>query len=1525
MHKLKNVIKIAILILLVIFIVISPSYSTINTTYPTKQTGSPLEIINKGDTIDKWSNAAAGPTDDFFNFRVEDFMYWLRGGSGNRIKTSNSGKADYKLPGVYCCEATGDGESGSRTGYFPHAVVDLMPDGIARIVTLHAGGKYQTATTSLSSNPAQFPYIQYMAYAAIKAKNNQSWKRKLLAIAEQNRRNGFWKFKGFTSDTTIDMSSPWEASTLYTGDKALQNELKQSMNKTYRARFIWLTADGTGQDMFMFAAKEMAPPTPSTPDDGKGSLKIIKVDANNTSKKLANVVFTVRNVDTGKTWTITTNSNGEATLTDLDPGSYAIKEVSNPDSSYEINTAETVVVINKGDTKTITVTIKNSQKRTEPPEQTEPPEETEPPDDEEDVPKDLIIEKVNQDDHNIKLKGVEFTYRYQPEEGASWETATAITDSNGRVTLTGAYNGIYYVTEINNPYYGYIVDSTEKEISSDGGIYTWENKQQYTKLCGYVWLDLDEGKQTARDDFYTSPPDKRINGIPVRLMKGSTVVKETTTSQNNESIMEDNAGLGSYLFEDVNTDELNAGAYHIEFDYNGMKYTNVIPHLDADNGSKAIEGDDARDKFNDKFKVIEGDGYNNPDTGYAKDEVGGSGKIKLPYDISEPHKAKFLTADYSSGEVKDYDENGNEIDGINKDYAVTASTEEAGYKIPFKWGDEIVRHNNLGICERQQPDLALAKDIQNVLVGINGYNHVYNYADRFNDGSIEQGYNDVGVKFGSKFGGSQTYSRAIYESDYKDPTDGPVENDELEVYITYMINIRNQATDLTSTVNQIVEYYDPRYEAIEAGTSCDTDTGKLGGTDGVQIQEEAADNGYKKAIITCNLTINPEDEENIFVRLKLSRENVEDIIEPVGQGDLLPNVAEIYSYSTIKDGKPYAGVDVDSNPGDSKPAATADDRYEDDIDVSPAMRLVRGENRALSGYVFLDRDGIGPIDIASSKERLGNGIRDDGEPADPRVNGVKVTMYVQADGTNAQGLPNLGDGAKVWNTNNKKWDSASTTTDSNGYFEFDGYIPNKYVIIYTWGGQTYILDGNQYTINVYDYKSTIYSTGDRTSSRFDANSTNPYWYKDETICYSDAIDDWNTRKDLDKKLIDLTYQSQDALRATMNADQMTSSTLGMDMGIELQDLYGNKNDNGERDIETNSSETDFEIPKYVSENIDFGIVRRPKQDMTLRKMISHFTVQLANGQVIANVNVTENPDGTREFSGVANNVIYLQPTVGQLPANGLIRLELDNELIQSAQVTVTYEYKATNTSETDRTSYEYYAYASQTGNYVQLLPTNIIDHLDKDWSFESDAVAISNDGSEKTPNNWWKVSSSQDSDSLSNNKINGYTSNGVNQGVADAIDINDLLNKETVLNTIAKDAGGENENLHYLDPGDEVLGKEAGYATTRLVVFKKLTTTDEIELNNEAEIINITRNDTEDGSNGSLLQHDPGDYVPHNVSEEDMAFRVEHDDSTAETVIITPNTGANLGFIVPLTVLIISSLGILVAGIILIKKKVLGN
>ena len=48
--------------------------------------------------------------------------------------------------------------------------------------------------------------------------------------------------------------------------------------------------------------------------------------------------------------------------------------------------------------------------------------------------------------------------------------------------------------------------------------------------------------------------------------------------------------------------------------------------------------------------------------------------------------------------------------------------------------------------------MALLKDIQNVRVAVNGYQHVYNYAQRFvNQGEYGDGFN-VGVKFGNKYG-----------------------------------------------------------------------------------------------------------------------------------------------------------------------------------------------------------------------------------------------------------------------------------------------------------------------------------------------------------------------------------------------------------------------------------------------------------------------------------------------------------------------------------------------------------------------------------------------------------------------------------------------------------------------------------------------------------------------------------------------------------------------------------------------------
>ena len=66
---------------------------------------------------------------------------------------------------------------------------------------------------------------------------------------------------------------------------------------------------------------------------------------------------------------------------------------------------------------------------------------------------------------------------------------------------------------------------------------------------------------------------------------------------------------------------------------------------------------------------------------------------------------------------------------------------------------------------------------------------------------------------------------------------------------------------------------------------------------------------------------------------------------------------------------------------------------------------------------------------------------------------------------------------------------------------------------------------------------------------------------------------------------------------------------------------------------------------------------------------------------------------------------------------------------------------------------------------------------------------------------------------------------------------------------------------------------------------------------------------------GATIIQTPGSYVPGTSPN-------EPDTDESETVIVTPSTGANLAFVIPITVAIIS-LVILGTGIILIKKKVI--
>ena len=1020
----------------------------------------------------------------------------------------------------------------------------------------------------------------------------------------------------------------------------------------------------------------------------------------------------------------------------------------------------------------------------------------------------LKVIKVNEDNHEIKLEGVGFyiqhkqtgKYVHQDANGNisyvdSRDQATEfVTDSNGEILIKNLIVGTYVAYETKNPNYGYeiIADGQEKDIVVDKTTdFVIGNKQIYVKLSGFVWVDKQAGKQWVRNDLYNDDEfdinDILLNGITVRLKDRTTgeTVKEMVTGENSD------LGDGQYLFTDVLIEKLSD--YYIEFEYDGLTYTNVVPHLydengnDLPNGSKSAESAEDRDVFNREFSVVEG---RTQTTGYTLDENG-----------NEKHQ---LTYNYDSTEHKSTLIN-------NGQYPITANTDVTEYIIRehYTVGQEEIKYINLGLYEREQPDLAIAKDIENVRVTVNGYEHTYEYAQRFNhpENYGGEGFN-VGVKFGEKYA-AEPYTRAIYEADYEYVN----ENDpskELKVYITYKIAMKNESTNLIAQINSIVDYYDSRYTITGVGTGVDERgniTGELDYIDGTY-----SDN-YKKVVINNNTRIEPltstldSNEGNVFVQFELNREAVISVLN--GQ-ETLDNVVEINSYSIFdRDGNVYAGIDKDSNPGTTNPEDKT--TYEDDTDAALSLRLEVADAREMTGKVFEDEpiveSGEDASGVMTGKVRQGSGIYEDGETG---IAGVEVTL-----------TENTGSG-KVYNA----------TTDENGDFYISGYIPGDYTLTYTWGDQTY---------TVQNYKGTIYNT--------DRDQNNKEWYKqDVDIRYTDALDDYELRKAIDAELTHIENSTQTTI------DKMNSTTPTMGIGVEY---------------DTTTSASTGDRYTYQIENIDFGIIERAKQDLSLAKKVRTLKITLANGQVINNITIED--DGS--ITGDSSNVTYMPPSDTTQPANGFIRVELDNEMIQGATLEVGYEFVATNNSELDYLSENFYKYGIIEGDVITINATGIIDYLDKDWAFDNEA------------NPQWQVKTLDD--------------------------VKDLLQEEvyeTETSTI------NDKTILYTDSLKDVPIEPTQSESVMLNVSKMLTTSEDISLDNETEIVEV------DKTGGSDIISTPGNYIPGT----DEPEQTEPDDDKAETVIVTPATGDNLSYILPITIGI-TALIIIGVGVIVIKKKALGN
>ena len=312
--------------------------------------------------------------------------------------------------------------------------------------------------------------------------------------------------------------------------------------------------------------------------------------------------------------------------------------------------------------------------------------------------------------------------------------------------------------------------------------------------------------------------------------------------------------------------------------------------------------------------------------------------------------------------------------------------------------------------------------------------------------------------------------------------------------------------------------------------------------------------------------------------------------------------------------------------------------------------------------------------------------------------------------------------------------------------------------------------------------------------------------------------------------------------------------------------------------------------------IKFGIVERPRQSLKVTKDIASVKLALANGQIIA--------EGTKEDiqAGRVKYIVY--------PDGGFLKIEIDNEIIEGADLDINYRINVQNLSEIDYNDLDYYRYGfvkdeNKESSLVKLTPA-IADYVDEKLSVTYDIDKTNSefkyyDTGNDTKNIWQLLQTSRKEDK----KLAG-------------IDIS-----ESVFGNIKN-----RSNIVVKKTEDKILPKVTENTENdknyHLLAKKKITsisTNSDNTFENYVELIEVYNSvgrfyGVQDGDNWKY--ETPGNF--------DVTSRanLEESDTNSKTnpskVTIMPPTGDNKIYYY---IIGISSLVILVGGIIIIKKKVL--
>ena len=1009
-----------------------------------------------------------------------------------------------------------------------------------------------------------------------------------------------------------------------------------------------------------------------------------------------------------------------------------------------------------------------------------------------------------------------------------------------------------------------------------------KNTRKYIKIRGYAWEDRENpnDKESTKDYIWNDGTgDKRLANVPVRLITANSEIITTVTDENGEYV------FGNYdedpNAEPVEIDEL-VGAY-IEFEYNGMSYQSVVVNTAFDDpitetdrngntitkytGSTNKATDEAlRDEFNNNYATIQGgEEADKQETKYT-DALNTNGEqthtIRYNYDVTK-HESKV---NYGDNAKKGYEGQNYPISYVDEQYtlqAVTDRDETNTYALCTGLTAEEIRQKavveigglNLGVEERQMPDLFVMQDMEKVEISLDDYTHTYQYAQRFEDPENYAGGDpfNATVKFANKYR-ENSYSRDVYSSDVLyNKLEGNGNDKGLKIFVTYKLELLNESSSVYTNIRTLANYYDERYENIVVRN-------EEGQT--LSYQEDSYhQNGLKRINIQADYAIPDGQSRTMTITYQLNNDAVNSLLNHTLTLDSITEVASYSSYSDENYQIPYAGIDVDSAADTVVPEINENSEIgrvditntiEDDTDKAPSLIINLKEGRKIEGNVWEDSAIQDLLELSGNdKERKGDGKYAVG--SENVVNDVHVELLAE----NAEGNYEL---AKLYQLDGfeEKSVDASTDTKGQGYYEFSGVIPSKYVIRYTYGDDSIIVDPSGNTVKNVDpdsYKSTIYRGGNAIAEG------DYWWYKEETgegiDRFSDAKDSFAIQEDgirIDDIIGARTSQDNDINYGTATESALLEEITAETAQFEIEIDY----DFDQENVSTYSDDVNNRL-QFIFDNFDFGIIERPKQELEIAKEVANIQITLANGTTLIN-----GDPRSQNLSGVR----YLD--------NGEIYIEIDNEIIQGATMTLTYEISVDNTRcEVDYSDENYYIYGTIPANkedvYKVASIVDMYDYLPDDMVFQ-----------DELSNNWEKIE------------------------IADS-------DKGTILSEEVYEAVKGSQNVIHLttpifedmEPGTV---RSTADVNSNIIVSRQLSTqSDDLTYENDIEIIKLK---------GRLPDNSiPGNYDPTTNTPN------EPDDSYASVTITAP-TGENRQYIL-YGALGISLLIIVGVGIVFIKKKVL--